>query len=78
VDRHRRCHGLDEGGFECRWQGVPGFRDHELAILIAAVSNDAEVNVASYRKVTDKIAQPSASVSAEAMLVVAPRLSHAG
>ena len=52
--------GLREGsfeGFECRWQGVPSFRDHKLALLVAAVSSDAEVNLASYRKVSDKIAQ---------------------
>ena len=44
-------------GFECRWQGVPSFRDHKLALLVAAVSGDANVNLASYRKVFDKIAQ---------------------
>src|SRR6266705_951624 len=44
-------------GFECRWQGVPSFNDHKLALLVAAVSRDANVNLASYRKVFDKIAQ---------------------
>ena len=58
--------GLREGsfeGFECRWQGVPSFRDHKLALLVAAVSTDADVNLASYRRVSDKIAQIYGDVS---------------
>ena len=50
------CAGSFEG-FECRWQGVPSFHDHKLALLVAAVSEDAELNLASYRKLSDKIAQ---------------------
>ena len=42
-------------GFECRWQSVPSFHDHKLALLIAAVSRDAEVNLASYRDISEKI-----------------------
>ena len=52
--------GLCEGsfeGFECRWQAVPSFNDHKLALLVAAVSADAGVNLASYRQVSDKIAE---------------------
>ncbi|MEO8133642.1 MAG: DUF3095 domain-containing protein [Betaproteobacteria bacterium] len=50
------CEGSFEG-FECRWQGVPSFQDHKLALLVAAVSEDADVNLASYRKLSGKIAQ---------------------
>ena len=42
-------------GFECRWQGVPSFHDHKLALLVAAVSTDAETNLASYRELSDAI-----------------------
>jgi hypothetical protein len=58
--------GLREGsfeGFECRWQGVPSFSDHKLALLVAAVSSDADVNLASYRQVSDKIAQIYGDIS---------------
>src|SRR6476620_439254 len=44
-------------GFECRWQGVPSFHDHKLALLVAAGSGDADVNLGTYRDVSDKIAQ---------------------
>jgi Protein of unknown function (DUF3095) len=50
------CEGSFEG-FECRWQGVPSFHDHKLALLVAAVSGDADANLASYRELSDKIAQ---------------------
>ena len=50
------CEGSFEG-FECRWQGVPSFNDHKLALLVAAMSDDADVNLASYRQLSDKIAQ---------------------
>jgi len=56
------CEGSFEG-FECRWQGVPSFHDHKLALLVAAVSNDAEVNLASYRKVSDKITRIYGDIS---------------
>jgi hypothetical protein len=42
-------------GFECRWQGVPSFNDHKLALLVAAVSPDPAVNLATYQAVTDQI-----------------------
>jgi hypothetical protein len=50
-------------GFECRWQGVPSFSDHKLALLVAAVSSDADMNLASYRKLSDKIAQIYGDIS---------------
>jgi Protein of unknown function (DUF3095) len=56
------CEGSFEG-FECRWQGVPSFQDHKLALLVAAVSGDPEVNLASYRKLSDKIAQIYGDIS---------------
>jgi len=56
------CEGSFEG-FECRWQGVPSFRDHKLALLVAAVSEDAEVNLASYRELSDKIAEIYGDIS---------------
>jgi hypothetical protein len=42
-------------GFECRWQGVPNFNGHKLALLVAAVSPDAEGNLATYQRVLEKI-----------------------
>jgi hypothetical protein len=48
------CDGSFEG-FECRWQQVPSFHDHKLALLIAAVSPDAPTNLATYRDVSEKI-----------------------
>ncbi len=42
-------------GFECRWQGVPSFKDHKLALLIAAISQNADTNLATYQRVFDKI-----------------------
>ena len=56
------CEGSFEG-FECRWQGVPSFQDHKLALLVAAVSEDTEANMASYRKLSDKIAQIYGDIS---------------
>jgi Protein of unknown function (DUF3095) len=50
-----RCEGSFEG-FECRWQGVPSFHDHKLALLVAAVSDDPDLNLGTYRKLSDKIA----------------------
>jgi len=48
------CDGSFEG-FECRWQQVPSFHDHKLALLIAAISSDADTNLATYRDVSEKI-----------------------
>lgn len=42
-------------GFECRWQGVPSFHDHKLALLVAAVSPDPAFNLATYQGVTARI-----------------------
>src|SRR5438132_5669877 len=56
------CEGSFEG-FECRWQGVPSFQDHKLALLVAAVSEDAEMNLACYRELSNKIAQIYGDVS---------------
>lgn len=50
------CEGSFEG-FECRWQGVPSFNGHKLALLVAAVSDDADANLATYRELSDKIAK---------------------
>ena len=66
VLRVQEDEGLREGsfeGFECRWQGVPSFRDHKLALLVAAVSSDADVNLASYRKLSDKITRIYGDIS---------------
>jgi len=56
------CEGSFEG-FECRWQGVPSFHDHKLALLVAAVSDDANVNLAVYRKLSDKIGEIYGDIS---------------
>ncbi|MEO8343179.1 MAG: DUF3095 domain-containing protein [Gallionella sp.] len=42
-------------GFECRWQEVPNFHGHKLSLLVAAMSNDPAINLATYQDVTDKI-----------------------
>jgi len=66
VLRVQEDEGLCEGsfeGFECRWQGVPSFNGHKLALLVAAVSDDADVNLTSYRKLSDKIAQIYGDIS---------------
>jgi len=42
-------------GFECRWQGVPSFKDHKLSLLVAATSHDADENLATYQRVLDRI-----------------------
>jgi hypothetical protein len=44
-------------GFECRWQGVPSFHDHKLALLVAAVAQDADQNLASYRRLSERIGE---------------------
>jgi hypothetical protein len=56
------CEGSFEG-FECRWQGVPSFHDHKLALLVAAGSADPDANLASYRNLSDKIAQIYGDIS---------------
>ena len=42
-------------GFECRWQGVPSFNDHKLALLVCATSKNAETNLSTYQRVLEKI-----------------------
>jgi hypothetical protein len=42
-------------GFECRWQGVPSFYDHKLSLLVAAISADAETNLATYQRLLSQI-----------------------
>jgi hypothetical protein len=57
VEEHEGpCEGSFEG-FECRWQGVPSFKDHKLALLVAAVSDDPDANLATYRALSDRIAK---------------------
>jgi len=56
------CEGSFEG-FECRWQGVPSFNDHKLALLVAAVSDDARVSLDTYRKLFDRIAKTYGDIS---------------
>jgi hypothetical protein len=56
VEEHEGpCDGSFEG-FECRWQGVPSFHDHKLALLVAAIASDAGTNLATYRALFDRIA----------------------
>lgn len=50
-------------GFECRWQGVPRFQDHKLALLVAATSRNADANLTTYRRVFDKIGDIYGDVS---------------
>jgi len=56
------CEGSFEG-FECRWQGVPSFNDHKLALLVAAVSDDANVNLETYRQLSDRISKTYGDIS---------------
>lgn len=42
-------------GFECRWQGVPSFYDHKLSLLVAAISPDADTNLATYQRLLQRI-----------------------
>jgi hypothetical protein len=42
-------------GFECRWQGVPSFKDHKLALLVLAMGADAGANLLIYQHVMDNI-----------------------
>ncbi len=51
VQEHEGAAEASFEGFECRWQGVPSFHDHKLALLVGAVSADVEVNLATYQRV---------------------------
>lgn len=42
-------------GFECRWQGVPSFNDHKLALLVCATNENAPESLSTYQRVLDKI-----------------------
>lgn len=42
-------------GFECRWQGVPQFNGHKLSLLVAAMSDNPAINLATYQEVAEKI-----------------------
>ncbi len=42
-------------GFECRWQGVPSFNDHKLALLVGAMSQRADTNLDTYQRVLQQI-----------------------
>lgn len=42
-------------GFECRWQGVPSFNGHKLALLVAATAADTQTNLDTYGKVLRQI-----------------------
>ena len=58
VVRVIESEGIAEGsfeGFECRWQNVPSFQEHKLALLVAATAKEADVNFVTYQNVLDKI-----------------------
>jgi len=42
-------------GFECRWQNVPSFADHKLALIVVATTADGAENLAVYRAILSKI-----------------------
>ncbi|QAU32974.1 DUF3095 domain-containing protein [Janthinobacterium sp. 17J80-10] len=42
-------------GFECRWQGVPSFNGHKLALLVAATAADTQSNLDTYGNVLRQI-----------------------
>ena len=50
------CEGSFEG-FECRWESVPSFQDHKLAILVAALSGGPTSGLQTYRQVLAAIAR---------------------
>ena len=50
------CEGSFDG-FECRWQSVPSFHGHKLAILVAALSGGPSSGLQTYRDVLDAIAR---------------------
>ncbi|MFM9914047.1 MAG: DUF3095 domain-containing protein [Methylophilaceae bacterium] len=55
VEEHEGLAEASFEGFECRWQSVPSFHDHKLALLVGAVSADADVNLATYQRVLTNI-----------------------
>jgi hypothetical protein len=42
-------------GFECRWQAVPSFNGHKLALLVAATEADAQARLDTYGRVLRQI-----------------------
>lgn len=44
-------------GFECRWQGVPSFRDHKLALLVAATATEPQATLSIYQAVLAEISR---------------------
>jgi hypothetical protein len=42
-------------GFECRWQAVPSFNGHKLALLVAATAGDVQTNLDIYTRVLQQI-----------------------
>ncbi len=48
------CEGSFEG-FECRWQNVPSFLDHNLALMVVALSSQEKAGNETYRSVLDAI-----------------------
>lgn len=48
------CEGSFEG-FECRWQNVPSFQDHKLALMVVTLSNKETTGHEVYRSVLDAI-----------------------
>ncbi len=42
-------------GFECRWQAVPSFNGHKLALLVAAVARDTPTNLDTVERVLHRI-----------------------
>jgi hypothetical protein len=56
------CEGSFDG-FECRWQGVPSFNGHKLALLVAAISDDANANLETYRQLSGSIAKIYGDIS---------------
>ena len=55
VEEHNGAMDGSFEGFECRWQGVPSFNGHKLSLLVAAISQDASENLATYHDVFDQI-----------------------
>ena len=42
-------------GFECRWQGVPSFNGHKLALLVMATTADPQASLDTYGRVLRQI-----------------------
>lgn len=53
----------DFAGFECRWQAVPQFNGHKLALIVAATTPNAADNLAVYRRVSERLQQIYGDVS---------------